>query len=101
MRISRPLFADLLHRLHDLRVRSARHAHLDGFGLCVRAREQRGRTECRRELQHEASLHRVSPNGSISFYLWLSRRTSQSPNDCTICTNTIRIATTVHITSGR
>ena len=35
-----------------------------------------------------------------TFYLWLTRRTSQSPKLCSDCTNAMRITTTAAITSG-
>ena len=48
--------------------------------------------------QNAARVRGVACGGI--FYLWLMRRTSQSPKLCIACTNTMRITTTASITSG-
>ena len=48
--------------------------------------------------QNTARVRGVACGGI--FYLWLMRRTSQSPKLCMACTNTMRITTTASITSG-
>ena len=48
--------------------------------------------------QNAARVRGVACGGI--FYLWLMRRTSQSPKLCMACTNTMRITTTASITSG-